>query len=85
MCLAYNANRAATGCRGRECNNFVGQGERLLAQEHNCCAWVETSFFYENDIYPADEQFDFCGTTFTPGMMGGRRGGNRETCCVRNQ
>ena len=54
MCLAYNGNRDAVGCRGRECEAFKGLGDPLLAQEHNCCAWVETRFFYDNDIYPAD-------------------------------
>ena len=31
MCLAYNGNRDAAGCRGRACRNFEGQGDPLLA------------------------------------------------------
>ena len=93
MCLAFNANIEAVGCRGRGCNEFAGRGEPLLAQDHNCCAWVETDFFYENDIFPADQEFDYCGTTFTPGLMGmggpgprgGGGGGNRPTCCERSR
>lgn len=31
MCLAYDANMNANGCRGRGCNEFEGVGTPLLA------------------------------------------------------
>jgi len=51
MCLAYDANSNAARCRGDDCNSFSGQGEPLLAQTHDCCAWVETRVLFDNNVY----------------------------------
>lgn len=58
MCLAFDANINAAGCRGNACNTFNGQGTPLLAQSHDCCAWVETNVLFDNNIYSATDSFD---------------------------
>jgi hypothetical protein len=83
MCLMYDANVAAAGCRGRDCPDFEGQGVPLLAQNHDCCAWVETSVLFDNDLYSQNEEFNYCGNTVTPGVMGRAGGAGRGACCKR--
>jgi hypothetical protein len=63
MCLAYDANPDANNC-GNNCNSEKNNGSPLLAQDHNCCAWIETSTIFENNIYRENENFEYCGTTY---------------------
>jgi len=82
MCLAYDANPDANGC-GNDCYNYKDSGSPLLAQNHNCCAWVEIDTIFEMGIYSKNDVFDYCGTLYTPSVVnidiGG--GGNRDICC----
>lgn len=54
MCLAMEANEANNNCNGRDCDAILDDGVPLLAQSHDCCAWVQPSFIARNDIYPRD-------------------------------
>jgi hypothetical protein len=51
MCLAYDANMAADDCNGRDCNEFEGKGTPLLAQSHDCCAWVEPEVLFDQGVF----------------------------------
>ena len=84
MCLAYEANRNAGG-GGRRSNANTDSGVPLLAQDHNCCAWIETDVLFERDVYQRGDNFEFCGVTVDTGIMGrGGGGGNRGNCCGRD-
>ena len=65
----------------------------LLAQTHDCCAWVDSDLLFDEDVYAYNEEFDFCGSTYEPGFLGGGDlarvggrgdggGGDRGTCCA---
>jgi hypothetical protein len=94
LCLAYQANSdlASSECRGRDCEEFEETGDALLSQTHSCCAWIDPMTFYnaENDIYPMNQGFDFCGSAWTPRWFGRHRmrpeenedfQEPREACC----
>jgi hypothetical protein len=85
MCLAFDANVAAAGCKGAACDEFVNGGVPLLAQTHDCCAWVEPKFAYDHQIYTEDETFRYCGTDFTSGFFGANTEAenNRQLCCTK--
>lgn len=73
LCLAMNGGNGGNGGGGNGANGGGGGGggrgnEPLLAQTHNCCAWLEVNNL---DLYGGDE---FCGGTLN---AGGNRGGNR--------
>jgi hypothetical protein len=64
MCLAFVANEAAAenDCkRLKNCEWTLEESEPLLAQSHDCCAWVEPKFIYDHEIYTEDQTFPFCG------------------------
>jgi len=88
MCLAFTANQAAADddCkRLKNCEWTLEEAEPLLAQTHDCCAWVEPKFIYDNEIYTEDEIFPFCGNPeFQAGFGGGGTGDNaRKSCCEK--
>jgi hypothetical protein len=60
MCLAMEGNSALATAESRaDRRDAMDSGEPLLADQHNCCAWMEI------DNLPLEEGDDYCGGTLT--------------------